>query len=292
MIAIRTVLCPVDFSPATGRQVDVAADLCRAFGARLVLHHNLPSLGTVASVGWMYRADHPPESPQQVDTRLREHLARVSHGIDTEARITQGPSSQTVLAEIESVDADLIVLSTHGKAADDHASITEEVLGHARRSVLVLHDAAVEHHTPHFASKVDRQVVLAPTDLAPESRAAVETGLDLVRRMEVELHLLHLLPEGSHKRSDHQQVLSEARRELVALVPEDLSTRVRLHIEDGDAGQGIVRVAEAISADCIVMGEHTRAPIRRWLSRDTSRAVLREAPCPVWYIPGERGRTA
>jgi nucleotide-binding universal stress UspA family protein len=288
MIEIRTVLCPVDFSPATARQVDVAADLCRAFEARLVLHHNLLSLGTVASVGWMYHADHPPESPQEVETRLREHLTRVSDGLDTEARITQGPSSQTVLAEIESVDADLIVLSTHGKAADDHASVTEQVLGHARRSVLVLHDERVEHHTPHFASKTDRQVVLAPTDLSPESRAAVDTGFDLARRLSMELHLLHLLPEGSHKRSDYQQLQAQVRQELMAIVPEDLSTRVRLHVEDGDAGRGIVRAAESTSADCIVMGEHTRAPIRRWLSKDTSRAVLREAPCPVWYIPGDR----
>ena len=58
MIALETVLCPVDFSPATLRQVDVAADLCRTFSARLVLHHNRHSLGAVASVGWMWNADH------------------------------------------------------------------------------------------------------------------------------------------------------------------------------------------------------------------------------------------
>jgi nucleotide-binding universal stress UspA family protein len=274
MIALRTVLCPVDFSPATPRQVDVAADLCRAFGARLVLHHNLLSMGTVASVGWMYHADHPPASPEQVEARLREHLARISDGLETEARITQGPSSQTVLREIEAVDADLIVLSTHGKAADDHASVTEQVL-------------ASEHHTPHFASGAgEQQTVLAPTDLTPESHAAVQMAVDLARRLNVELHLLHLLPVGSHKRSDYEGLAAQARQELVALIPDDLASRVRLHIEDGDAAKGIVRVAEAIGADCIVMGEHTRAPFRRWLSKDTSRAVLREAPCPVWYIPG------
>ena len=36
MFALHTVLCPVDFSPATPRQVDIAADLCRAFGAKLI----------------------------------------------------------------------------------------------------------------------------------------------------------------------------------------------------------------------------------------------------------------
>ena len=58
MIALKTVLCPVDFSAATPRQVDLAAELSRTFGARLVLHHNRHSLGAVASVGWMWNADH------------------------------------------------------------------------------------------------------------------------------------------------------------------------------------------------------------------------------------------
>jgi nucleotide-binding universal stress UspA family protein len=293
MISIRTVLCPVDFSPATARQVDVAADLCRAFGARLVLHHNVPSMGTVASVGWMWNADHPPVSADQIEARLKEHLARVSNGLAFEARITKGPPAQTVLAEIEAVDADLVVLSTYGKETDEHASVTEQVLTSARRSVLALHDASVEHHTPHFASGAgERQVILAPTDLTPEARAATETAFELARRLPVELHLLHLLPEGSRKRSDFEGLAAQARHELRALVPQDLAPHVHLHVEDGDPAQGIIRAAEATSADCIVMGEHTRAPIRRWLSRDTSRAVLREAPCPVWYIPGGLGPRA
>ena len=44
MIAIRIVVCPVDFSPVTAHQVDLAADVCRAFGARLVLHHNVTAV--------------------------------------------------------------------------------------------------------------------------------------------------------------------------------------------------------------------------------------------------------
>jgi len=289
MLSIRTVLCPVDFSPVTARQVDVAADLARAFGARFVLHHNMASLGAGASVGWMWNADHPPLSESEVSARLREHLARVGAGLVSEARITRGPSSSTVLAEIDAVGADLVVLSTHGREPDDHASITEEVLDRSRRSVLVLHDAQVEHHTPHFASVTgNAQVVLAPTDLTAEARAAVDAAFDLARRLPVELHLLHLLPHGSQKRRDFADLRDHARTEMQALVPPDLASRVVLDVDDGKADEGIVRVAATTSADCILMGQHTRAPIRRWFSADTSRAVLRQAPCPVWYIPGER----
>jgi nucleotide-binding universal stress UspA family protein len=77
----------------------------------------------------------------------------------------------------------------------------------------------------------------------------------------------------------------EARRRLRALLPEELAGRAQLHVGHGDPARGIVRAADELAASCIVMGEHTHQPLRRWLSRDTARAVLEAAPCPVWYVP-------
>jgi nucleotide-binding universal stress UspA family protein len=275
MISLRTVHCPVDFSPATPRQVDVAADLCRAFGARLVIHHNRHSLGTGASVGWMWNADHRSESVEAAEAKLRECASRLPEGVASELIMTEGPVSRAVTAVSDKVKADLVVLTTHGTHADDHASITEGMLEQARRSVLVLHEPRVETRTPHFASAAnDAQVVLAPTDLAPASRGALELGFDLARALTIELHVLHLLRNG--RQSDE-----EALAKMRALVPEDVAGRVKLHVEHGDPGAAIARAADQLSASCIVMGEHPRG----WFSRDTSRAVLQQAHCPVWYVP-------
>lgn len=286
MIALRTVLCPVDFSPATPRQVDVAADLCRAFGAKLVLHHNRHSLGTGASVGWMWHADHPCQPQKSVEEKLRDCAARVPEGIQVEPLITEGPVSRAVLVVGEAVGADLVVLTTHGSMADDHASITERLLEQADRAVLVLHEPDVEARTPQFASASDQpQVVVTPTDLTPESKPAVDLGIELARTLPIELHLLHLLPNGrSARRNGHAE---DARRQLEALVPAELAGRAKLHVEHGDPTRGIVETAEQLAAACIVMGEHTRTPLRRWFSRGTSRGVLRSAKCPVWYVPAK-----
>jgi nucleotide-binding universal stress UspA family protein len=286
MFSIRTVLCSVDFSPATPRQVDVAADLCRAFGARLVLHHNIPGAGAGAAVGWMWTASHPPESPHAIDERLRLELARVSSGLTAEARITEGPVAQTVLTVGEAVRADVVVLSTHGATTEDHTSITEEVLHSGQRAVLVLHEEELERQTPRFAQATGAlQIVVVPTDLTPESHGAVECGVDLARKLPIELHLLHLR-QGATSNDRHASAADDLRRRMAALVPADLDARVRLHVEDGDPARGIVQAAAILNASCIVMGEHTRAPFRRWFTRDTSRAVLHQAPCPVWYVPG------
>jgi nucleotide-binding universal stress UspA family protein len=192
-----------------------------------------------------------------------------------------------VLEVADGLDADLVVLTAHGTLSDAHASITRLILESGRRPVLVLHEPSVEKRTPRFAAATSEpQVVVAPTDLTPESSAAVDLSIDLARKLPIELHLLHLLPHGGYRRNEADD--EEARRRLRALVPEDLANRALLHVEHGDAGQAIARVADQLSASCIVMGEHTRRPLRRWFSRDVSRDVLHRAHCPVWYVPARR----
>ena len=288
MIALRTVHCPVDFSPATPRQIDVAADLCRAFGARLIVHHNRHALGTGASVGWMWNAEHRHDSPKVLDAKLRECVARIPDGVTVEPLITEGPLSHTIMAVGDAVNADLVVLTTHGTLADDHASITRRALDAGKRAVLVLHEAAVESHSPHFADgSDDPQVVVAPTNLTPGARAALQVGFDLARTLPIELHLLHLLPDGRIRRNGISK--EDAHNRMRSLVPEDLTDRVKLDVEHGDPARGIARAADRLDASCIVMGEHTHAPVRRWFSRDNSRAVLHQAHCPVWYVPATGG---
>lgn len=287
MFTLRTVLCPVDFSAATPRQIDIAADLCKAFGARLIVHHNRHWLGTGASVGWMWKADHHGECQDSLESKLGECMSRVPKGVAAESLITEGPVSRAVRTVAEAIHADLVILTAHGSVADDHTSITESLLEDGDRAVLVLHEPIAEPRAPHFASASDeRQIVVATTDLTAESVAAVNLAFDLARRIPIDLHLLHLLPDGARGPADPRD--EEARRQMRALVPADLVDRVKLHVEHGDPAQGIARASERLDAACIVMGEHTRAPFKRWFSRDTSRAVLRQAHCPIWYVPGSR----
>lgn len=284
MFALHTVLCPVDFSPATPRQVDMAADLCRAFGARLVLHHNKHALGTGASIGWMWNADHRSEPPASLEAKLQECLAGVPAGVSAEAHITEGPVSRAVLAVSEAFDADLIVLTTHGTHSDDHASITEQMFARSNRDVLALHESHLESRTPRFASK-EPQAILVATDRTPESRLAVELGVDLARALPIELHVLHL-PNGRSR--GHEASDDEVRNQLQAQVPKELADRTHLHIEHGDPAERVPQFAETLSASCIVMGELARTALRRWFSGEASRSVLHQAHCPVWHVPASR----
>ena len=285
MLALKTVLCPVDFSPATSRQIDVAADLCQAFNAKLIVHHNRHALGSGPSVGWMWNVDHHGDTQADLEKRLQGCLAAVPKGVAADALLTEGPRSRSVLAAADAVNADLVVLTAHGSRTEDHASITELLLEDGRRAVLVLHEPAVEPRTPHFAARTgDGEIVIAPTDLSAESRDALMVAFDLARALPIELHLLHLRPKKRFQRPATTD--EEAVARLQQFIPKELENRVAVHVEHDDPSHGIARFAEQIAATCIVMGEHTRPTRRRWFSHGISRAVLHDAHCPVWYVPG------
>ena len=281
MAAIQTILCPVDFSAATERQVAMAGDLARLFGARLVFHHNVATPLAGAGVGWMYAAEHRGvESESEAHEALAKLVAAAPAGVVAEGRITKGGHAMSVVVTAEVEGADLVVVATHGEATEDHASVTEQVLDRSRCLVLALHEALVDAAAPRFAATgAGPQVVLVPTDFTADARPAVDFAFELARRLPLELHLIHVEPVGRNDAADAD------RRRLEALVPAELAGRVRFQLVAGDPGREIAAAAERLAAACIVMGEHARAPFRRWFTHDTSHDVLHFAHCPVLFVP-------
>ena len=291
MVPIQNVLCPVDFSAATARQVAMAAELSRVFGARLILHHNVTSTPIGAGVGWMYAAEVKRDflAEDEVEHRLQKLIAELPAGIAASACVTRGLPWTAVVNAARVEHAQLAVLATHGEVTADHASVTEQVLEEAGCCVLVLHETG-DAQAPHFvAPQGNRQTFLVPTDFSHEAQPALALAFDLARRMPIDLHLLHI--ESPRQVEKAPGVAEIDRQRLAALVPDDLETRVTTHIVTGDPGREIAAVAERLGVACIVMGEHARTLLRRWFTHDTSRDVLHFAHCPIWYVPGAMADT-
>ena len=294
MIAIRTALCPVDFSAASARQVDLAADICRAFGARLVLHHNVKDVSAGAGVGWMWHADHAPAVSTEAANRLSRLAARLPKGLVVETCVTSGAIITAVMVVAEAAEADLIVLSEHAGKTEDHESVIETLLERSSRAVLALHDPGADLALPRFASAHDHnlmQAILVPANLTSDSHPAVDVAFDLARLMPLRVHLLHVV-EPRPVRDLSEADPATIKPKLAALVPADIAARSTVHVEEGDPVPAILDAARRLGVSCIVMGEHTRVPLKRWLTRDTARAVLHGAPCPVWYVPSVKAAAA
>jgi nucleotide-binding universal stress UspA family protein len=55
-------------------------------------------------------------------------------------------------------------------------------------------------------------------------------------------------------------------------------------VAQGPAAEAIIKAAESHDADLIVIGTHRRNPLSDWLSRSTSKQVLRSTTTPVLVV--------
>ena len=300
MLQIRTVLVPVDFSDLDARTLNLAVEVCRSFGARLILHHNLGVAPLGVSASWMWQQEHKAgrDTEKAAAERLHQILASLPDEVRAEARISGGVAGPAILAVEEEVEADLVLMGSHGTGTDDHASVAEQIVERSRCPVLVLH---TEGQSPalHLAPKA-REIltVLVPTDFSPGAERVLGYAFELARVLPLRIHLLHVVTPGRSLQieggvpmnlPEGRDVPSEmARLKLEALVPEDLRYRVAVHVEVGDPAERIAYASARLGASCIVMGAHARGFLRRIFTRDTSREMLHRAPCPVWFVPGSQ----
>jgi nucleotide-binding universal stress UspA family protein len=298
MIQIRTVLCPIGFDDLDLKEVALAVEVCRSFGARLVLHHNLGGAPPGASMSWMWQQSHPNgrSTEERAAEALRRLLAALPEDVRAEAHISAGVAGPAILEMVRHVDADLVVMATHGGSTVDHASVAELIVEQSSCPVLVLRNGC-----PGLSLQPAGEApfkALVATDFTPSSERAMRYAFELARALPMRLRLLHVLPAesdviaamdpavGTPVRGESPVELTHQR--LKARVPEDLEDRVTVRVEIGDPAEKIAEVAERVGASCLFMGAHARGFLRRIFTRDTSLALLHKAPCPVWFVPEVR----
>ena len=297
MIPIRTVLCPIGFDDLDPREVALAVDVCRSFGARLVLHHNLGDAPPGAAMSWMWGQTHPngKSTEERAAERLRQLLAALPGNVQAEAHISAGVAGPAILEMERQVGADLVVMATHGATTMDHASVAELIVEQSSCPVLVVRSGC-----PGLSLGTEKEPVhaLVATDLTPAAERAAAYAFELARSMPMRLRLLHVMPAARNVLAEIdpelapsisvERSIEHVHQRLKALVPEDLEHCVTVRVEIGDPAEKIAEVAERVGASCLFMGAHARGFLRRIFTRDTSQALLHSAPCPVWFVPATR----
>lgn len=141
---MKNILVPIDFSPVRDPLVHAAGTLAKAMGAKLwIVHVAAPDPDFVGfQVGPHYvreqRADTLREEHQNIQALATELK---SQGIEAEALLVQGPTTDTLLELTTKLDADLIVIGSHGKGALFRAfvgSVSEQILKESKIPVMVI----------------------------------------------------------------------------------------------------------------------------------------------------------
>ena len=137
-----------------------------------------------------------------------------------------------------------------------------------------------------------RHLLLA-ADFAPETDCVVARAAELRAHLQARLTLLHVveylpmsysgdlvLPEDFDL---EQELVEVAKRQMAALGERlDVPPQDR-RIETGSTGRTILRVAEEVGADLIVLGSHGRHGLALLLG-STARSVLNGAQCDVLAV--------
>jgi universal stress protein A len=287
---IRTVLCPIDFTPLSDRAIALAVTLSRRFGARLVLEHNLdPRPPAFLSVTWMWSGDQASadtEKAHAAEDRLRVTLNGLPQDVAHEARLTRGPMDLGLAELARTLPADLLVMGSHGWSSAVHSSLTERLLEIAPCPVLALgSDAAAAAFLAGMGT--ERTPVLVPLDLSAHSRTTAAHALELLEHLPMELHFVHI-EEGPYEPGDYES----DRRRLEALVPEPRRGLVTFHIRSGERVYEILRAASDFDARLILMGCHAKSALERFFTGATAAEILHRAACPVWFEPAAMARAA
>jgi nucleotide-binding universal stress UspA family protein len=135
---ISTVAVGTDGSETAEEAVKQAADLARAFGAKLVLLSAFPDRGGFAAyagieVEWVSR------SQAEVRTILeRSETALREEGIECETRSDEGDPSDVLVRLAAECDADLLVIGNKGMKRRVLGSVPNEVTHKADCTVMVV----------------------------------------------------------------------------------------------------------------------------------------------------------
>ena len=129
--------------------------------------------------------------------------------------------------------------------------------------------------------------ILHPTDFSECSELAFRLACALARDYKARLVLLHVLPPpiiiygGGAVPPDPWPTIEEAKARLRELEGHAHHMRVESQVMEGDPVDMILRAAEEMHSDVIIMGTHGRTALTRLLLGSVAESVIRKAPCPV-----------
>lgn len=296
MTGITRILCPVDLSEPSRRALEHAAALARRHKAQLTVLHvdNAPPPVAVSGLPGAVPL-RPRTEPDDVVPQVRQfcELARGPADSPLEIVVLQGYPARTITEQAQTINADLLVIGTHGRGGFDRfllGSVTEKVMRSTDVPVLTVPPPA----RPPAAGLYN--TIVCPVDFSDASTRALEYALSFAKEADARLVLLHVVepfPEQlqaasiAHlERDDRVRLVEETTRLVAQAVPEQARAwcNPEIHVAFGKASQEIVRMAADCSADLIVLGVHGRGAIDRWIFGSTTPRVIRESASPVLTV--------
>ena len=138
--------------------------------------------------------------------------------------------------------------------------------------------------------------IVAASDASEQSDPVVAAALELGRKLDAEVSVVHVLTE--HRLSDLRQSLGAEEAftdSVVTLITDALSDQLQRVGDDadaarklvlqGDVGQTLLDHVAAEEADFLTLGLRNRSRVGKFLMGSDVQQILLSTPCPVLGVP-------
>lgn len=276
-ITVETIVVATDFSPVSQHAFEVATQVARNYGSRLVLVHVISPVSAAPLTGAELR---------QFETNswaARQKLAGLAadpavRGLDVRTTLGFGAVGEEVLEVVDKQKGDLLVVGTHGGHGLEKlliGSMAEALFRGSSVPVITVGPHSSRVHVPF-------KKILFATDLSGHDLRAAQYATSIAEENDAEITFLHVL---DHKDGERHDAWNEAAGRLRELAPFDADEFCRplFLVDCGDAAVEILRNAREEQADLIVL------PVSSPLMSDhatwsIASKVVRESACPVLTV--------
>ena len=289
----RRILVPLDGSSFSEAALPLALELSRRTEADIHLLTVIEGITEFAFEEWGEKAR---EGAQQT---LEEVVGRIEGltNASVSYSIVQGEAADTIERVAKEVEAQVVVMATHGRGAVSRAWLGSVADRFSRRSqvpTLLVRPDSDGGPVTDFGHDFD--TLLVPLDGSELSEEALRHATEFGELFDSAYHLTRVVsypidlasPYMAQAGAVNQEILDESRR-CASEYLEERAERLRrrgLRVTtsvtvDGQAGHGILTEAEAVGAELIAIATHGHTGLRRWVLGSATDKVVRGAEVPV-----------
>jgi nucleotide-binding universal stress UspA family protein len=143
MFPISQIIAPTDFSEPAAQGLKAAIEMASKFNAKLMLIHVVDTVPSISGTHLMSGAN-AVQMLEQMQANARKHVenliqSEVPDQIPCEYRVVSGKPADEIIRLSEELNADLIVIATHGYSGMERfifGSVAERVMRKAQCPVL------------------------------------------------------------------------------------------------------------------------------------------------------------
>jgi len=283
----KKILFATDFLESSRLALDYAVVFAHHYKARLMMVHvfHMPQAATEAEA-----LDGPSISRLSRQTRLEAFAAGVRRaGVEADWSLVEGWMPDTLLAQLQEIKPDLLVLGTHGV----YRGLGHMLIGSNAEAVLLsarCPTLTVGRHVPGgIGPESSPEYILYITDFTPESAAAVPYAVALSHDFHARLDICHFLPDGSGLSKEARHRLAEQYCDAVQRYLPGAESSWCIpgeQLEHGATRDEILSRTQGNAMGLIVLGVKHESQFARLVHTSFAYELVATAACPVFTVRG------